>query len=249
MPIKNPYPLAERRLFKRSFLQMTEVTIKFAPALTDVDFRERITPYLKSVFNLDLTGKGDADANHAEVNSDKDQKKFIFDPDQARCVIGAANYTTFSEAAIPMIGMLLRFINDVAKTDVIENLSVVKLNQWPIKSDDASANLSNIIDFGFNEDRIASMQPYLPDCDSTNKGLQRISTIKIAENAYLETVVSAEAVSEEMVILELAMNATATNITVNDILSDAITLNDVIYHDFTATVSDNILNIMLRENL
>lgn len=249
MSIKNPYPLAERHSFKRSFLHQTEVTMKFAPALTDVEFRERITPYLKSIFNLDLTVKGDPDANHAEVNSDQEQKKFIFDLDQARFIIGADSYTTFSETAIPMIGMMLRYINDVAQTEIIERLSIIKLNIWPIKSDDAYANLSNIIDFGFKEERVARMEPYMPDGDYAHNGLQKNSILKIADNASLETVISAEVTSDEMVHLELAINATATNITANDIISDAITLNDVIYHDFTETVSDNILNIMLREEL
>ena len=58
-----------------------------------------------------------------------------------------------------------------------------------------------------------------------------------------------EVVSKEKVNLGLVLNASAKNIGINDLLSDAIVLNDVIYQGFIETISDNILNLMCRENL
>ena len=81
MAIKNPYPTTEHRTFKRTFLQQTEVTVKFTPAIADAVFRDRMVPYLKSTFNLDLSDKVDVEANHAEIDSNVEQKKFIFDLD------------------------------------------------------------------------------------------------------------------------------------------------------------------------
>ena len=92
-----------------------------------------------------MSSKADKEANHAEVSSDQEQKKFIFDLDQAKFIIGPDSYTTFAETAIPMIGMLLRFISDVAKVETLEQINIVKINIWPIKSENAFLNFKIII--------------------------------------------------------------------------------------------------------
>ena len=55
--------------------------------------------------------------------------------------------------------------------------------------------------------------------------------------------------SKEKVNLGLVLNASARNISVNDILSDAIILNDILYQGFIETISENIINLMSRERL
>lgn len=249
MAIKNPYQKAEHRAFKRTFLQQTEVSIKFTPAILDVDFHSRMLPFLKSAFNLDLSDKPDKEANHAEVSSDQEQKKFIFDIDQAKFVIGTEDYTTFAETAIPMIGMLLRFINDVAQVDTLEQINIVKINIWPIKSENAFSNFTDMIKYTFKEGCVSDMLSYKFDEDPKPVRLSKTLNNAITEGANVEAVLSAEIVSKEKVNLGLILNASAKNIGINDLLSDAIVLNDAIYHGFIETISDNILNLMCRENL
>lgn len=126
MAIKNPYPAAEHRTFKRTFLQQTEVSVRFTPAIPGAEFHDRMVPFLKSVFKLNLADKADGEANHAEISSDQEQKRFVFDLDQAKFIIGPKSYATFAETAIPMIGILLRFIADVARVETLEQVSIVK---------------------------------------------------------------------------------------------------------------------------
>jgi hypothetical protein len=249
MAIKNPYPTTEHRVFKRTFLQQTEVSVKFTPAIRDEDFHDRMLPFLKSVFNLDLSNKADADANHAEVTSDQEQKKFVFDLDQAKFIIGAKSYKTFAETAIPMIGMLIRFINDVAKIDTLDQINIVKINMWPMKTENAFKSFTNMIKYTFKEKCVEDMLSYKFDEDPQPVRLSKTSNNTIAENANLDVVLSAEVVSKENVNLGLALNASAKNISINDVLSDTVVLNDAIYHGFTETISDNIINLMCRENL
>jgi|GluameStandDraft_1065615.scaffolds.fasta_scaffold15300_5 hypothetical protein len=249
MAIKNPYPLEEHRTFKRTFLQQTEVTLRFTPVINDVDFRNRMLPYLKTVFNLDLTGKVDAEANHAEINSDNEQKKFVFDLNQAKFIIGPSSYNTFKETAIPMVGMLVRFIADVAEVEAIDELSVVKINIWPIKSEDAFSSFTNMIRYTFKESCVSDMLSYKFDDNPKPVRLSKTSDTTIAESVGLDAVLSAEVVSKEKVNLGLALNASARNIGINDILSDAITLNDIIYRGFIESVSENIIDFMSREKL
>lgn len=247
MTIKNPYPLEEHRTFKRTFLQQTEVILKFTPAISDVDFRTRMLPYLKEVFNLDLTDKTDQEANHAEINSDNEQMRFVFDLNQAKFIIGPNSYNTFTQTAIPLIVMLVRFIGDVAKVDTIEELSIVKINIWPIKAEDAFSSFSSMIRYTFKEHCVSDMLSYKFDDNPKPIRLSKTSNTTITDGVELDAILSAEVVSKEKVNLGLVLNATAKNIGVNDILSDSITLNDIIYRGFIETVSDNIMDFMSRE--
>ena len=249
MAIKNPYPLAEHRTFKRTFLQQTEVIVKFTPALSDVDFRTRIIPYLKSVFNLDLSDKADSEANHADIKSDSEQKQFIFDLDQARFIIGPKSYKTFAETALPMIGMLIRFICDVAKKDSIDSLNIIKINGWPIKADDAYINFTDMIRYTFKENCVSDMLSYKFDANPQPVRLSKTSNNEIEDDVRLDAILSAEVMSKEKVNLGLVLNASARNISVNDILTDAIILNDILYQGFIETISENIINLMSRERL
>lgn len=247
MSIKNPYPLEEHRMFKRTFLQQTEVILKFAPAITDVDFRSRMIPYLKAAFDLDMADEADQGINHAEISSDNEQKKFVFDLDQARFIIGPDSYDTFTETAIPMIGMLIRFIGDVARVKTVENLDIVKINSWPIKADDAFSSFTNMIRYTFKEHCVSDFLSYKFDYNPRPVKLSKTAKDIITEDVDLESVLSAEVVSKERVNLGLVLNVSAKNIGVNDILSDAITLNDIIYRGFIESISEDIIDFMSRE--
>lgn len=249
MAIKNPYPNMEHRTFRRTFLQQTEVVVKFTPAIVDEDFRTLMLPYLKSVFNLDLSERTDSEANHAEITSDHEQKKFIFDLNQAKFIIGPNSYKTFTETAIPLIGMLIRFITDVARIDSIDELSIVKVNIWPIKSDDSYSSFTNMIKYTFQENCVSDMLSYRFDENPQPVRLSKTSNNHVCDNVDLNAILSAEVVSKEKVNLGLVLKATSNSVTVNDILSDAITLNDIIYQGFTESISENIINFMSRENL
>lgn len=79
--------------------------------------------------------------------------------------------------------------------------------------------------------------------------LSKTSKTDFEDNLRLETVLSAEVVSKEMANMELAFNVTAKNIGINDMLSDAITMNDILYQEFIGAISENITNLMSREKL
>lgn len=226
MAIKRPYSAVEHRTFKRTFLQQTEVTVKFTPAINDVDFRDRMIPYLKSTFNLDLSDKVDVAANHAEVDSDVEQKKFVFDLDQAKFLIGPSSYRTFAETAIPMVAMLIRFLNDVAKVESTEQLKIAKINLWPIKTEDAFSNFGKMIRYTFKEDCVSDMLSYKFGDNPTPVRLSKNSDSVVSENVELKATLSAEVVSKEKVNLGLVLNAKAYNVSANELLSDSIILND-----------------------
>ncbi|MDD6006235.1 MAG: hypothetical protein PUC21_02870 [Bacteroidales bacterium] len=249
MAIKNPYPLEEHCVFKRTFLQQTEVITKFTPAIKDVDFRDRMQSFLKSVFNLEPLELADSEASHVEIRSEDVQIKFVFDLDQAKFIIGPKGYKTFAETAIPLIGILNRFACEVAKIDSIAELNIVKINGWQINAEDSFSDFPNIIRYTFNESCVSDMLSYKFDENPKPIKLSKTSNNAISEEINLDAILSAEVASKEIVKLGLALNASTKNVNTNDLLSDSIILNDTIYRGFIETVSENILNLMSRENL
>lgn len=249
MAIKNPYQHLEHRTFKRTFLLQTEVNVKFAPAIPDVSFRERMIPYLKDYFNLDLSDKADVEANHAEVSSENEQKKFIFDLDRVRMIIGPNSYKTFNETVVPLICKIQGFIKDVAKMDNINQLSIIKVNVWPITSEDTYSNFTNMIGYTFKKECISDMLSYKFDESPQPIRLSKTSNSEVAENVKLDAILSAEVESKERAKLGLILAASSMNINIHDILLDSIILNDTIYTGFIETISDNIIEFMSNDNL
>lgn len=249
MAIKNPYQLLEHRTFKRTFLLQTEVNVKFATAMSDTLFRERMIPYLKDYFNLDLSGKADIEANHAEVSSENEQKKFIFDLDQVRMIIGPNSYKTFNETVVPLICMIQGFIKDVAKIDSVDQLSIIKVNVWPITSEDTYSNFTNLIEYTFKRECVSDMLSYKFDESPQPIRLSKTSNNEVTENVKLDAILSAEVESKERAQLGLVLAASSKNVIIHDILSDSIVLNDIIYTGFIETISDNIIEFMSNDNL
>lgn len=146
-----------------------------------------------------------------------------------------------------MIGMLIRFIGDVARVKTVENLDIVKINSWPIKADDAFSSFTNMIRYTFKEHCVSDFLSYKFDYNPRPVKLSKTAKDIITEDVDLESVLSAEVVSKERVNLGLVLNVSAKNIGVNDILSDAITLNDIIYRGFIESISEDIIDFMSRE--
>lgn len=240
---------SEHQYFKRTFLQQTEVIIKFTPALDGAIFKDLMIPYIKDVFNIDLSVNAEKGANHAEIRSGTDQKQFVFDLDEARFIIGPKSYRTFAESAIPLIGMLLRFMSDVVKSDTVSELSIIKINIWPINSEDAYSNFTDMIRYTFNNECVSDMLTYKFDENPKPVRLSKTSDNTLDENTKLDAIISAEVISSDKVKLGLVLKAQKKDIKTINLLSDAIKLNDIIYRGFMETISDNIINFMTREGL
>ena len=106
-----------------------------------------------------------------------------------------------------------------------------------------------MIRYTFKENCVSDMLSYKFDANPQPVRLSKTSNNEIEDDVRLDAILSAEVMSKEKVNLGLVLNASARNISVNDILSDAIILNDILYQGFIETISENIINLMSRESL
>ena len=73
----------EHRIFNRTFLKQTEVSINFTPAIDSAIFKDKVAHFLKSYFNVDISNETDANSSHLEILSDQTELDFYFEPSRA----------------------------------------------------------------------------------------------------------------------------------------------------------------------
>lgn len=248
MTLINPYPNAEHKVFKRTFLQQTEVNVKFAPALAPFDFRERIVPYAKQHFGYDLSVAADSDADHAKMDALGEEKRYTFDLNAARIVVGPRSYETFSTTILPLLPRLQSFLMEVAGVKSLIELSIVKHNVWPIKADNAYKSFTEAIGYLFKDESVSDMKSYIfPENNPRPVQLSKMWTDDINDDARLDTKIIAEVHNETNLFFELVLCASIKNIQVSELSADSIVLNDIIYSKFVNIISENVIDLMNSE--
>ena len=240
----------EHRIFNRTFLKQTEVSINFTPAIDSAIFQDKMTHFLKSYFNVDISNETDANSSHLEILSDQTELGFYFEPNRVGFVIGQKSYASFDRTALPMLEKLKSFISDIAKSTDISKLSILKTNIWPIKSEDAYSDFSKMVRYTFQEHCVSDIINYPVNTDNPQPfKLSKRLPEKVVKNSILDTKLSAEIISDVSARLSLTFNASTEQISVSDLISKSLILNDLIYQEFIGTISDNIIDIMSREVL
>lgn len=112
MNIQNPYSEVEHKVFKRTFLQETEVGVEFDKPMTTEDFSTRIVPFVSKTFNVPIADKLDTSTEKAELTSSDGQVKFEFGLSFAKVSIGRLAYKSFSSSVIQHITILVNFIKE-----------------------------------------------------------------------------------------------------------------------------------------
>lgn len=248
MALINPYPQREHKVFSRTFLQQTEVNVKFTPALVAPVFRERFIPFAKKYFGFDISLGADSEANHARLDANGEEKQYTFDLDAARIIVGPRSYESFAATILPLIPRLQAYLSNVAQVDSLVELNIVKRNVWPIKANDAYASFTAAMGYIFNEELISDMKSYkFPEKDPQPVQLSKMWADDICENAKLNTTIMAEAHNETDLFFELSMCAAVSAIPVSDISADAVVLNDIIYSKFIDVVTNDIIDLMSSE--
>lgn len=240
-------PLAEHRTFKRTFLVQTEVTVTFTPELSSDEFVKRMVPYLKAVFSLDVKDKPDDRTNHIELKSRESQKRYIFDVKYAKFLVGAENYESFRLTALPMLAQVHKFVANVAQVDTIEQLQIVKVNRWPFDTDDAFSNYPKMMGYVFKENHLEDMPVNNLKEKQEPFRLTRSGHFEPKDGLTLDAELLVEVKAKEKVELGLALRGVATNVKNDRLCSTAVELNDIVYQGFTESVSENILDLMSRE--
>ena len=250
MAITNPSPNSGHKVFKRTFLQQTEVNVRFAPVLSPSDFRERIIPFAKQHFGQEININPESDANHAKMEAAGEEKQYTFDIRTAHIVIGPRSYETFAQTVLPLLPRIQAFLRDVAQVDSCLELAIVKRNAWPVKANNAFESFTEALGFVFKDEYVSDLVRSYKYAPENPRPIQttKFWATDICEGAKLDTKIVAEVTDKDNLFFELALEAAVSNVAIEDMLADALVLNDIIYTKFIDVISEDVIDIMTNEN-
>ena len=249
MSIQNPYKDVEHKVFKRTFLQETEVVVNFEPPMTSEEFSTRIVPFVNKTFNQSIPDTIDNATERAELTSNDSQVKFDFSIKSAKVVIGPAAYKSFSTSVIQYIAILVNFLRDVAHAESVADTSINKINIWPIQSKNSKLSFRGASLFIFKKEHIDDIANIKFEESDYPVSAAKEAVVNCGNSASLKAVIRVELKDAENASFMLGLKAQTSNIDVDDLMADLPKLNDIIFGAFTDIVSDNILDLMSKETL
>lgn len=249
MTIQNPYQSVEHKVFKRTFLQETEVGVEFEPPMTTEVFCIRIVPFINSTFNLHITDDLDKATERAELKSNDGLVKFEFNLHSAKVFISKYAYKSFSSSVLPHLSSLVKFLKDVACVESVKQIYINKINIWPIESKNSKLSFGSASYFIFKKEHIEDMANIKFEESDYPVSAAKEAVVNCGDSASLKAVIRVELKDATNVRFSLGLRAQAENIKLDDVLSDLPILNEIIFGAFTDIVSDNIFDLMSKESL
>lgn len=248
MSIQNPYQGVEHKVFKRTFLQETEVGVDFEIPMTTEDFRARMVPFIRDTFNLEVPKQLDKATERAELTSNDGQVKFVFNLNSAKVVIGNLAYQSFSSSAIKYLLILVDYVKKVACAESVRFAYINKINVWPIESKNSKQTFAGASLYIFKREHIEDIANLKFEDSAYPVGATKEAVINCGDSASLKAVIRVELKDATKTNFSLGLRAQALNVNVNDIISDFPKLNEIIFGAFTDIVSDNIFDLMSKDD-
>lgn len=249
MSIQNPYQRVEHKVYKRSFLQETEVGVEFEFPMTTEDFCVRIVPFINSAFNLHITDDLDKATERAELKSNDGLVKFEFNLSSAKVFISKYAYKSFSSSVLPHLASLVKFLKDVACVESVKRIYINKINVWPIESKNSKHSFGGASYFIFKKEHIEDMANIKFEESDYPVSAAKEAVVNCGDSASLKAVIRVELKDVTNASFSLGLHAQAESIKLDDVISDLSLLNEIIFGAFADIVSDNIFDLMSKDSL
>lgn len=249
MSIQNPYQGVEHKVFKRTFLHETEVGVEFEPPMTPEIFSARIVPFVNQTFNQNVPNVLDRATERAELTSNDSQVKFDFYLSSAKVIISPGAYKSFSISAIQYIAILIKFLKEVANIESARQIYINKINVWPMQSKDSKQSFKGASYFIFKKEHIEDIANIKFEESDYPVSAAKEAVVNCGDSASLKAVIRVELKDSANASYTLGLRAQASNVLIDDIISDLPKLNDIIFGAFTDIISDNISGLMSKEAL
>lgn len=249
MSIQNPYQGIEHKVFKRTFLQETEVGVAFDPPMTTEDFCVRIAPFINDTFKLNVPGDLDKATERAELTSNDGTVKFEFSINSAKVIISKSAYKSFSITASQYVSILVKFLNEVACIESTSQTYINKINLWPIESKNSKLSFGGASFFIFKREHIEDIANIKFEESDYPVSAAKEAVVNCGDSASLKAVIRVELKNEKNASFSLGLRAQASNIKVDEVISELPKLNEIIFGAFTDIVSDNIFDLMSKDSL
>jgi hypothetical protein len=247
MSIQNPFTEVEHKVFKRTFLQETEVMVGFDMPMNSEDFSTRVVPFVNKTFKQNIINEIGKATKRVELTSNDSQVKFDFTLNSAKVIIGPQAYKSFATTAIPYIVILFKFLKDVASVSKM-NASIRKINKWPIQSKNSKQSFGAAALFIFKKKHIEDILNLKFEESGYPVSAGKEAVVPCGDSTSLKSEITVELENEEKANFTLGLTAQTLGVEVENMMTILPQLNEIVYGAFSEIVTDNIFDLMSKED-
>lgn len=245
------FAFVEYKVFKRTFLEKVEVRMNFRPAVSVFEHAEELTRFINKEFGLP-PGKFDVPSEAATIAVDESKGNIHLEMGngKAAAVISKGFYKSFEYSLQPRLNRLQRFIEEVEGVSQVDELILTKHNRWQFNCENPVEEITNVLQVVFKTDYAKLLFP-------TERPGENLATFTIAHEdtsnidgvGELHSEMSIKvSKTDKKLVLRLDLEGKAQNVRVENADMTAHYLNQAIFKKFTEAVSEDVLNLMDKED-
>lgn len=129
-------PKQAHRVYKNSFLQNTQLVARFnEPATYSEVFADNVKLYYNRFFGLEKSKDDLLSPNGIFLQNEEDNASFLFTKNSVAFERGRKTYRSFVDSVLPLFAHFKIYIYHLMGQDKVDNLSIRKVNLFPIQID------------------------------------------------------------------------------------------------------------------
>lgn len=159
-------------------------------------------------------------------------------------------YKSFERTLLPQLQRLQRYLETVEGVAEIDSLILRKQNRWQFNCEDPVNEIASVLQVVFKPEYAKRLLPTeRPGDNLSNFTISSEDTLPIKDYGKLATDMSIEvSIPAKTLVVRLDFAAEATDVSTDNIDMVAALLNKAIFDGFTGAVSDEVLNLMDKDD-
>lgn len=241
--------LKEHHVFKRSFLKEAEIHATF-PEIDAEQMNANVRDFLNFAFKVDPTTVKESVEDGVEITTKNNDLKFKFERNLAEVSTSGKDYRSFKESILKFSRPLAEYARMVANTYQLSSVSVTKVNSWKLRADNPSQFIQEGLEFIFRKGRLAEMPKIeFPVKNEGPKKVSIVSTPTIQDIEYkLKLVLEVCSAEDNYIEYNLITKAYSNKeVDIRNFPRMSFDLNNFLYRVFIDMMSDNVLELMEKE--
>ncbi len=239
----------EHHVFKHSFLKEAKIVAAF-PEISVEQINSQMREFLNFAYKIDPATVNESVDEGVEIRTKGNGLSFQFERTLAKASISGKDYHSFKNSLLKFSRPLPEYAKMVAGIEALTSVSVTKVNSWRLRTENPSKFIQEGLEFIFRKERMAEMPKI--EFPSKEDGAKRVSIVSNPTipgvDHKLNLVLDVSRSEDNFIGYSLTTTASSDGeVDIKDFPRTALNLNKFLYWVFLDMVSDNVLELMDKE--
>lgn len=231
-------------VFPRSFLKEVQIVLSYS-SIEGHKTGESVNSFLNNNFKILSDSKPEEVFVPIKINTGDNALSYYFDAAECRMEVDAIEgYKSFRDSVFPKTRPLAEFAKDVAGD--FGRLRLTKENYWILKTDAPEEDATRGLSFIFRTERMSLPTIKVPS-DKNSWGISTSTRPEISPEIDCLIKLSVEYSDNALFYSIMLEVATVKSISYETFSKELLILNEAIYQLYIDLVSDNVLELMMKE--